>query len=70
MTRRNFSDLSPAETRVLALLATGLSNRAMAARLGVSQHTIRSHVAHVYAILDLHNRSDATREALRLGITT
>jgi len=68
MTRRAYDSLSPAETRVLALLATGLTNRAMATRLGVSIHTVRSHVTHIYEQLDVHSRVDAALAAQRLGV--
>lgn len=62
--------LTPREREVLELLASGLSNRAVAARLGISEHTAKFHVASVLAKLGAANRADAVRRALRRGLVT
>lgn len=60
--------LSPRETEILSLIAKGLSNRAAAEALGVSRATVRTHLEHVYAKLDVSNRTEAVTEAIRLGL--
>ena len=42
---------------VLELLLQGLSNRCMAASLGISENTVRYHVKHIYLVFDVHNRT-------------
>ena len=60
--------LSPREVEVLRLLAAGLSNPAIAARLSLSVHTIKHHVVNLYTKLGIHCRADATAYALRHGL--
>lgn len=60
--------LTQRESEVLALLVAGLSNRAVAARLVVSEETIKSHVRAVYRKLDVGERSAAVAVALREGL--
>jgi DNA-binding NarL/FixJ family response regulator len=62
--------LTPRELEVVALLAEGLPNKAMAVRLGISDQTVKFHVASIYAKLGASNRTDAVRRALRRGIVT
>jgi HD-GYP domain-containing protein (c-di-GMP phosphodiesterase class II)/DNA-binding CsgD family transcriptional regulator len=56
--------LTDREVEVLRLLATGASRRDMAQRLTVSEHTIRHHLEHIYAKLDVRTRVEATLFAL------
>lgn len=65
---RILSDLSPREREVLAHLAGGRTNQQIASRLGISSRTVASHIASIYRKLQVSNRVDATREAMRLGI--
>lgn len=60
--------LSPREIEVLQLVAEGLSNQQIAERLFLSQATIKSHLAHVYAKLDVDSRSAAVATATKRGI--
>ena|ERR1700728_2845977 len=53
------TDLTPREEAVLALVATGLSNRAIGQRLGVSQRTVNKHLEHIFAKLEVTNRTHA-----------
>ena len=53
--------LTVAERRVLQLVATGLSNAEVAARLTVSQSTVRKHLEHSYRKLGATNRVTAVR---------
>lgn len=60
--------LSPRERQVLALVAEGLSNRAIAERLVISDKTAGRHVANIFAKLGVHNRAQATRIAVEAGL--
>jgi DNA-binding CsgD family transcriptional regulator len=53
---------------VLMLLAEGASNKAIAARLGISVHTAKFHVGSVIDKLDATGRTDAVAHAARLGV--
>lgn len=60
--------LTRRETEVLSLVAEGLSNQAIGARLNLTQATVKSHLAHVYAKLDVDSRTAAVAAALALGV--
>ena len=62
--------LTPREVEVLELLAEGLPNKAIAARLGVSDQTVKFHVAAISGKLGAANRTDAVRRAVRRGLIT
>ena len=72
--RRNSNDdefeepLTPREIEVLEQLAEGLSNKAIAARLGISDQTVKFHVASICGKLGAANRTDAVRLAVRRGL--
>ncbi|MGY3204360.1 DNA-binding NarL/FixJ family response regulator [Streptomyces sp. TE5632] len=60
--------LTRRETEVLSLVAEGLSNQAIGARLSLTQATVKSHLAHAYAKLDVDSRTAAVAAALALGV--
>src|SRR5436190_5233664 len=62
--------LTPREVQVLELLAEGLPNKAIAARLSVSDQTVKFHVAAISGKLGALNRTDAVRRGVRLGLIT
>ncbi|WNG17125.1 LuxR C-terminal-related transcriptional regulator [Cystobacter fuscus] len=62
--------LTPREREVLALLAEGLSNKAIAERLDISEHTAKFHVNAVLAKLGVQRRTEAVVRAARLGLVT
>jgi DNA-binding NarL/FixJ family response regulator len=62
--------LTPREVEVLELLAEGLANKAIADRLGISDQTVKFHVASIYSKLGAANRTDAVRRAVRRGLIT
>jgi len=62
--------LTPREREVLEWLAEGLTNRAIAARLGISDHTVKFHVASIYGKLGVSTRAEAIRRGLRRGFIT
>jgi DNA-binding NarL/FixJ family response regulator len=55
--------LTRREREVLALVAEGLSNRAIADRLGVRERTVKFHASNVYGKLGVRNRTAASRYA-------
>ncbi|WP_051247936.1 response regulator [Nocardioides halotolerans] len=61
-------DLTERELEVLALLADGLPNSEIAARLVVSVHTVRNHVANLSAKLGAHSKLEALSIAIRQGL--
>jgi DNA-binding NarL/FixJ family response regulator len=61
-------DLTDREREVLALVAEGLSNAAIAERLVVSVHTVRNHIASLSAKLGAHSKLEALSIALRQGL--
>lgn len=60
--------LTPREHEVLALVADGLRNREIAQRLGVTEHTVKFHLAAVFGKLGATSRTDAVRRGFRLGL--
>jgi DNA-binding NarL/FixJ family response regulator len=61
-------DLTLQELRVLELLPRGLTNRAIGARLGVSEQTVKTHLSHAMAKLNVRDRAQATAVAMREGL--
>jgi DNA-binding NarL/FixJ family response regulator len=59
--------LTAREQQILAFLVEGVSTNYMAERLGVSTHTIRTHVQNVLRKLGVHGRGKAARIAVQLG---
>jgi DNA-binding CsgD family transcriptional regulator len=64
------SDLSIRELEVLRQVASGLSDKQVAGRLGISQKTVRNHLTSVYGKLRAGNRVEAVTEALRRGLVS
>ena len=62
--------LTAREVQVLELLAEGLPNKAIAARLGISDQTVKFHVSSISGKLGARNRTDAVRRAARRGLIT
>ncbi|MFP2961004.1 helix-turn-helix domain-containing protein, partial [Myxococcus sp. 1LA] len=72
LTARNSSPdaLTPREREVLGLLAEGLSNKVIADRLDISEHTAKFHVNAVLAKLGVQRRTEAVVRAAKLGLVT
>jgi len=66
--RAALANVTPREHEVLRALAEGLSDKEMAARLGVSQRTAQSHVANLLGKLGVDSRMQALLLAARLGV--
>ncbi|GLC25637.1 helix-turn-helix domain-containing protein [Roseisolibacter agri] len=60
--------LSAREREVLALLAEGLPNKVIGPRLGISEHTVKAHVAAIFEKLGTGTRAEAVVTAARLGL--
>jgi DNA-binding NarL/FixJ family response regulator len=63
-------ELTEREVAVLQLVARGLSNQEIAARLVISEATVRTHVSSILAKLHLASRTQAALYALRQGIAS
>jgi len=60
--------VTPREAEVLGLLAEGLANKEIGARLSISAHTAKFHVESLLRKLDAVNRAEAVREGIRRGL--
>jgi len=65
---RSTTSLSPREQEILVLISKGLSNPQVASTLGVSRATVRTHLEHIYAKLDVSNRTEAVTEGIKKGL--
>jgi DNA-binding NarL/FixJ family response regulator len=61
-------ELTPREREVLRSLAKGLSNKAIAHDLGISEHTVKFHVNAILGKLGVESRTEAVVRATRLGL--
>ena len=59
--------LTPREAEVLRLVADGLPNKAIAGRLGISEHTVKFHLNTILGKLQASSRTEAVTRAARLG---
>jgi DNA-binding NarL/FixJ family response regulator len=71
--RRSDTDTNPPtltqrERDVLELVAAGLTNKGIALRLGISEHTVKFHLASVLTKLDAGSRAEAVARAARRGL--
>ncbi len=64
-----FEDLSDREREVLALIGAGRSNAEISDQLVISMATVKTHVRHVFAKLDLRDRAQAVVVARDAGLT-
>src|SRR5262245_40202740 len=62
------AQLTRRELEVLAAMADGASNKAIARRLGISFHTAKFHVAAILAKLDADSRTEAVAKAAQSGL--
>ncbi|MBD5654809.1 MAG: response regulator transcription factor, partial [Candidatus Eremiobacteraeota bacterium] len=60
--------LTARERGVLDELARGIPNKIIAARLGISEHTVKFHIASIFAKLAVSSRTEAVARGARLGL--
>ena len=61
-------ELTPRESEVLRMLTEGLSNREIAAVLGISEHTVKFHITSIFGKLGTSSRTEAVTEGIRRGL--
>jgi DNA-binding NarL/FixJ family response regulator len=60
--------LTPREIEVLAMIAEGDGNKTIAWRLGISEHTVKFHIASIFAKLGAASRTEAVTLGIRQGL--
>jgi DNA-binding NarL/FixJ family response regulator len=60
--------LSPREIEVLGMMAEGISNKEIAARMKISEHTVKFHVASIMGKLHAGTRTEAVMSGVRMGL--
>jgi DNA-binding NarL/FixJ family response regulator len=60
--------LTPREREILAMLAEGLPNKSIASRLGISDHTVKTHLEAIFDKLGASSRAEAVARAVRSGL--
>ncbi len=65
---RAFSTLSEREIEVVRLVAEGLSNKEISSRLKLSDKTVKNHISHVLAKMNLTARTQVAVHAIRAGL--
>jgi DNA-binding NarL/FixJ family response regulator len=66
----DWDKLTPRESEILEILCTGATNQEIADQLFISENTVKVHVHSILEKLNVNNRREATRYALRQGIVT
>lgn len=66
--RADLNELSVRETEVIRLIAEGLSNKEISARLNLSEKTIKNHISRIFSKLNIYARTQAAVHAIKLGL--
>lgn len=66
--RTDLNELSARETEVIRLIAEGLSNKEISARLSLSEKTIKNHISRIFSKLNICARTQAAVHAIKLGL--
>ena len=66
--RETVEELTPREIEVLRMMAEGLGNKEIAARLGISDHTVKFHISSILAKLGASTRTEAVTLGIRRGL--
>jgi DNA-binding NarL/FixJ family response regulator len=67
---RSGDELSARELEVLRELVTGAGNKAIAAKLNLSENTVKSHLSHIFGKLNVQSRAEAVTVALQRGLVS
>jgi DNA-binding NarL/FixJ family response regulator len=63
-----YENLTEREMEILALVATGLTNRLIGIELQISDRTVQGHISHIFAKLQVNSRTEAVMRGLSLGL--
>jgi len=64
----DLNELSARETEIIRLIAEGLSNKEISARLNLSEKTIKNHISRIFSKLNIYARTQAAVHAIKLGL--
>ena len=64
----HLEELTAREVEVLRLMAEGFGNKQIAARLGISDHTVKFHISSILAKLSVSSRTEAVTQGIRMGL--
>src|SRR5215469_1022560 len=64
----SLEELTAREVEVLRLMAEGFGNKQIAARLGISDHTVKFHISSILAKLNVSSRTEAVTQGIRMGL--
>ncbi len=64
---RQQAEMTPRQRDVAAILATGVGNKAIAAALGISTHTVRTHLEAIFQTLNVNTRAQAAVRLSRIN---
>jgi DNA-binding NarL/FixJ family response regulator len=67
-TLETVEELTPREIEVLRMMAEGLGNKEIAARLGISDHTVKFHISSILAKVGASSRTEAVTIGIRMGL--
>jgi DNA-binding NarL/FixJ family response regulator len=67
-TQNDLVELSEREREILTLVAKGFKRNEIGPMLGISPHTVATHLKTIYSKLNVSSRAEATMEALRMGL--
>lgn len=68
--RLSRAEVTPRELEILTLITRGKANKEIAACLGIAEDTVKQHVSRILQKLGVHDRAQATAEAIRLGLVS
>jgi DNA-binding NarL/FixJ family response regulator len=66
--KADLNELSARETEVIRLIAEGLSNKEISARLNLSEKTIKNHISRIFSKLNIYARTQAAVHAIKMGL--
>ena len=66
--KTDLNELSTRETEVIRLIAEGLSNKEISARLNLSEKTIKNHISRIFSKLNIYARTQAAVHAIKMGL--
>jgi two-component system response regulator DegU len=66
--RLESQELSARESEIVRLIATGLSNKEISLRLGLSEKTVKNHISRIFSKLNITARTQAAVHAIRAGL--